>query len=98
MSLLKETTATLTSIDSRAKEIKTINRPLLNPEKGVFLPLHIKLYLMKRVEDYESNSSESVYLEHIFPTISKVKIKEVVSEFTAVTTNVYENLKAKNYE
>jgi len=64
-------------------------------------------------------------LEHIFPTISKVKIKKAVfvgihirdivkdgslddtlseveeaawTEFTAVTTNVYENFKAKNYE
>jgi len=66
-----------------------------------------------------------VYLQHIFPTINMVKIKEAVfvgihirdivedsslddtlseaegaawTEFTAVTTNVYENFKAKNYE
>lgn len=64
-------------------------------------------------------------MEHIFPTISMVKIKETVfvgihirdivkygslddtlseaegaawTEFRAVTTNVYENFKAKNYE
>jgi len=81
--------------------------------------------LMKCFEDYESNSSESVYLEHIFPATSKVKIKEAVfaginireividsslddtlsegegaawTEFTAVTTNVYKNFRAKNYE
>jgi len=53
MSLLKETIATLTSTDYRAKENKTINQPLLNPEKGVFLPLHVKTYLMKCFEDYE---------------------------------------------
>jgi hypothetical protein len=111
----------LTSNDSRAQENKTIN---LNPEKGVFIPLHIKLYFMKCFEDYESNSHDFVYLEHIFPTMSKVKIKEAVfvgihiretvkhsslddtlseaegaawTEFRAVTTNVYENFKAKNY-
>ena len=64
-------------------------------------------------------------MEHIFPTISIVKIKEAVfvgihirdivkdgslddtlseaevaawTEFTEVTTNVYENFKAQNYE
>jgi hypothetical protein len=87
--------------------------------------IRITLYLIKCFEDYESNSTEFVYLEHIFPTINKVKIKEAVfagihireivkdsslddtlseaegaafTEFTAVTTNIYENFKAKNYE
>jgi len=48
MPLLKETIAILISIDSRAKENKTIIQRLLNPEKGAFLPLHIKLYLTLR--------------------------------------------------
>jgi hypothetical protein len=78
MSLLKKTIATLTSTYSWTKE-KTINLLLLNPEKGVFLPLHIKLY--SSLDDILSEAEGAAW-----------------TEFTAVTTNIYENFKAKYYE
>jgi hypothetical protein len=54
-----------------------VNNPLVNPEKVVLPPLHIRLGLMKHfVKAMDKNGAEFMYLKHKFPRLSDAKIKE----------------------
>jgi hypothetical protein len=54
-----------------------LNNPLVNPEKVVLPPLHIKLRLMKNfVKAMDKNSTGFMYLKHKFSRLRDAKIKE----------------------
>jgi hypothetical protein len=54
-----------------------LNNPLVNPEKVVLPPLHIKLRLIKNfVKAIYKNGAGFTYLKHKFPRLSDAKIKE----------------------
>jgi hypothetical protein len=49
----------------------------VNPEKGLLLPLHIKLWLMKNfVKALDKRGEGFLYLSNKFPNLSDVKVKQ----------------------
>lgn len=60
-------------------EKNVINIPLVQPEKIILPPLHLKLGYMKQfVKRLDQESEAFLYLKSLFPRLSEAKIKEGV--------------------